>query len=381
MPSFPRSICIISTGLLLACGAQERPAEDPAVNGLQTVADHGQVKLIDASRQASVRAEAVASRSQESQKENEGTSVADGNRETSPQPALAAPPGKESRAEWMQRTVVRFFYTPFDRLFRHIIFTVPFWAALTLTLLLERLIPAEKNRKLFSVSFRQDLVWFLYEPLLHAFVTGTYVGLLVKLHSVYFTSLTFFGLTQAPEWVRVGLGILLVDLGYWIQHFINHKVPFLWKLHALHHSQRELNFFTDFRYHPLEYIVRHTFVTVPFIFLRIDPPVIVAIAILKDWYSRFYHGNIRTNLGLFRYMLVTPQSHRIHHSIEARHRDLNFGALFSFWDFLFRTQYKGYEEYPATGVEGDKFSADEKGDIKTLFLSPWTQMWRRFWRR
>ena len=257
------------------------------------------------------------------------------------------------------------------------IFTIPFWGALGFTLLLERLLPAEKNRKIFSASFGQDLVWFFYEPFLNAFVVGTYVAMLVKLHTLYFPHWTFYGLTQTPAWLRIVLGILVVDLGFWLQHRINHRVPFLWRLHALHHSQTQLNFFTDFRYHPLEYIVRHTFVTVPFIFLQIDPPVIVAVAIFKDWYSRFYHGNIRTNLGPLRFVLVTPQSHRVHHSLEQSHHDKNFGAIFSIWDHLFGTQWKDYNIYPATGLADDKFEEKGNGDVKSLLKSPWSQMWRR----
>ncbi len=289
----------------------------------------------------------------------------------------AQTPPTETRAQWIKRTVVRFFYNPFERLFKNIIFTIPFWGVLVLTLVLERWIPAEKDRKIFSAGFRQDIVWFFYEPFLNAFVVGTYVAVLTKLHSVYFPQWTCYGLTQMPVWLRIAVGILVVDLGYWIQHRINHAVPFLWKLHALHHSQTELNFFSDFRYHPLEYLVRHTFVTVPFIFLRIDLPVIVAMVIFKDWYSRFYHGNIRTNLGPLRFVLVTPQSHRVHHSVEREHHDRNFGAIFSIWDHLFGTQCKNYHTYPATGVPGEKLVGLELGDVKNRLKSPWSQMWRR----
>ena len=293
------------------------------------------------------------------------------------QATLPTHPLNETRAEWVKRKCVYFFYSPVERLFQHMIFTLPFWGALVLTLLLERLMPAEKNRKIFSAGFRQDLVWFLYEPFLNVLVVGTYVTVLEKLHTLYFPQWTFYGLTQTPAWVRIVLGLLIVDLGYWLQHRINHAVPFLWRLHALHHSQTELNFFSDFRYHPLEYIVRQTFVSVPFIFLQIDPPVIVAVAIFKDWYSRFYHGNIRTNLGPLRFVLVTPQSHRVHHSVEQSHHDKNFGAIFSIWDHLFGTQWKDYSIYPPTGLADDKFQVNGKGAVKNLLKSPWSQMWRR----
>jgi sterol desaturase/sphingolipid hydroxylase (fatty acid hydroxylase superfamily) len=279
--------------------------------------------------------------------------------------------GKSGAWIWFKKLALRIFYTPFNGLFSNMIFAFPFWGALVLTLTLERLFPAEPNRKILSVSFAQDLMWFLYEPVLHALIVGTYVALMAKVYGWYFSHLTFAGLTATPAWIRFVLALLLVDLGYWLQHYINHKVPFLWKLHALHHSQRQLNFFTDFRYHPLEYVVRHTFITVPFLFLKIDPPVIVAVAVIKEWYSRFYHGNIRTNLGLLRYVLVTPQSHRIHHSVEAHHHDVNFGAIFSFWDFLFRKQYKGFDEYPATGIADEHFPHEQKFSLRSLLLTPW----------
>jgi sterol desaturase/sphingolipid hydroxylase (fatty acid hydroxylase superfamily) len=92
------------------------------------------------------------------------------------------------------------------------------------------------------------------------------------------------------------------------------------------------------------------------------------------WYTRFYHGNIRTNLGPLRYVLVTPQSHRIHHSIEPRHLDTNFGALFSIWDRLFGTQYRGHDEYPETGIADAAFPHEAKGDLRSLLVTPLAQM-------
>jgi sterol desaturase/sphingolipid hydroxylase (fatty acid hydroxylase superfamily) len=288
--------------------------------------------------------------------------------------------GDDHTQRWIKKLALRIFYQPIDGL-RTMVFAFPLWVALIFTLALERIIPAEPNRKILSVSFAHDIIWFLYEPVLHALVSGTYVALLAKIYRSYFSDLTFSGLSVMPGWMRFVVALLLLDLGYWVQHYINHKVPFLWKLHLLHHSQRQLNFFTDFRYHPLEYVVRHTFITIPFLFLSVDPPLIVGFAVVKEWYSRFYHGNIRTNLGPLKYILVTPQSHRVHHSLEAQHQDMNFGAIFSFWDFLFRKQYKGFDEYPATGIDDERFPHEQKISLKSLFLTPWLQMVDRLSRR
>jgi len=266
------------------------------------------------------------------------------------------------------------FHDSFERMLKNMFFAWPFWAALVGTLVLERLNPAQPNRKIFSVNFGQDLIWFLYEPVLHAAVVATYVAVLEKTYEVGFSWLTLSGLSATPGWLRFTVALLLIDFCYWVQHVVNHKIPFLWQLHAVHHSQQQLNFFTDFRYHPLEYVIRETFLVVPFLFLKIDPPVIVAVAVVKEWYSRFYHGNIRTNLGPLKYVLVTPQSHRVHHSLEARHRDKNFGAIFSVWDFLFRQQYLGFDEYPETGIDDDRFPNERQIGLMTLLWTPWQQM-------
>jgi hypothetical protein len=166
----------------------------------------------------------------------------------------------EHTRPWMRvvRLALEIFYDPFERLARNTIFTWPLWAALALTLALERLIPAEPGRKILSVSLAHDLAWFFYEPVLTAAVLATYITLLEKIYEASFSWLTVSSFGAAPGWVRFTLALLLVDLCYWGQHVLNHKIPFLWKFHAVHHSQRQLNFFTDFRYHPFEYIIRHT---------------------------------------------------------------------------------------------------------------------------
>ena len=91
---------------------------------------------------------------------------------------------------------------------------------------------------------------------------------------------------------------------------------------------------------------------------------IVAITWIRHWHTRMYHSNIRTNLGWLRYIFVTPQSHRVHHSIEPRHHDTNFGLTFSLWDQLFGTQYRGYDEYPATGIDDEGFPSEQVGKEK-----------------
>ena len=264
-------------------------------------------------------------------------------------------------------------YLPLYRALR-VIFTPTFAIIMVVTLVLERLVPAQPNRKLLSVSTAQDFVWFFYEGVLDALIVTTYVAALSWSYSRVAPASPALNIAALPDALRFGIALLVVDLCYYLQHRCNHSIPWFWQLHTVHHSQKQLNFFTDFRYHGLEYVVRQTFLAVPFIVLQLTILEIVYISVFLRWYTRFYHANIRTDLWLLRYVLVTPQSHRIHHSIEERHQNKNFGSLFSIWDFIFGTQYRKWDEFPETGIHDIAFPHETRGDIASLLLTPWKQM-------
>jgi sterol desaturase/sphingolipid hydroxylase (fatty acid hydroxylase superfamily) len=248
------------------------------------------------------------------------------------------------------------------------------YLALGTTLLLEFIIPAVPKQRLVSASFVQDFMWFFYETIMEALIISLYIDSLRWAYHTYLPFLTIQSVGQWPYWVRFVLGVLLLDFCYWAQHYMNHKVPWLWELHTVHHSQKELNFFTDFRYHILEYFIRFTILVVPFLIFAINTPTVVIFTIISTWYTRFYHGNIRTDLGFLRYVLVTPQSHRVHHSKSLEHRDKNFGSLFCFWDRIFKTQYCKYNEYPETGIDDTDFPHENDTNLFMALFMPLRQM-------
>jgi sterol desaturase/sphingolipid hydroxylase (fatty acid hydroxylase superfamily) len=116
----------------------------------------------------------------------------------------------------------------------------------------------------------------------------------------------------------------------------------------------------------------------------LDFESIVALAVIMSWYTRVYHGNIRSNYGVLKYILVTPQSHRIHHSIEERHWGKNLGTYFTIWDRLFGTLYPHYDEYPATGIPDGRFPCEKSlnplhlaGNFVRQFFYPFGLVLRR----
>ena len=108
---------------------------------------------------------------------------------------------------------------------------------------------------------------------------------------------------------------------------------------------------------------------IPFMMLGIEVPIIIIWAIFDTIYPKFYHANVRLNLGPLRYILVTPQSHRVHHAGEARYQDKNFGRTFSIWDRIFGTQYHDDFDYPATGVADPNFPLEKAASPQSLAVT------------
>ena len=133
-------------------------------------------------------------------------------------------------------------------------------------------------------------------------------------------------------------GILVGDFfSYW-SHRLRHRCGILWNFHAIHHSQTKLNFFTKNRFHDLDTMIDLTLRILPLLILNASWTVLGIYYAISLAHFRLYHSGIRGNYGLLRYVVVTPQSHRIHHARAQRHRNCNYGTFFSIWDFAFGTQ-------------------------------------------
>ncbi len=239
---------------------------------------------------------------------------------------------------------------PATDLLHGIILTKQFAFFFTLTALLAVVLPATRKERFFSKSLLQDFIWFVYQHLFLWIMVGTYVSWLKAGFDNHFSHLAIDTLQAWPLWAKLVFGLLLVDLLDWAQHLLMHKVPVLWKFHKVHHSQREINFFTNFRTHFIDDLTFNLASVLPFVFLSFEIPQIWAILVIQKWHPLLIHANIRTNLGPLKYFLVTPQSHRVHHSLQPEHHDKNYGCVFAIWDHMFGTQVRDYEVYPDTGI-------------------------------
>lgn len=157
-----------------------------------------------------------------------------------------------------------------------------------------------------------------------------------------------FNQISAPIWLELILAILIFDFAIWLQHLITHKIPILWRLHRVHHADRDMDVTTAIRFHPVE-IALSMILKVGLVY-ALGPSVlaIIVFEILLNGTAMFNHANIRLPLPLdvaIRRILVTPDMHRVHHSEHRHEHDSNYGFSLSIWDRLFGT----YIAQPAAG--------------------------------
>jgi sterol desaturase/sphingolipid hydroxylase (fatty acid hydroxylase superfamily) len=143
-----------------------------------------------------------------------------------------------------------------------------------------------------------------------------------------------------PFWITVVIAILVLDFAIWAQHLLTHKIPILWRLHRVHHADRDMDVSTAIRFHPLE-IAFSMMIKIGVIYL-LGPPAIAVIVfeILLNATALFNHANLalpRALDNIIRRVIVTPDMHRIHHSVHRHEHDSNYGFSLSIWDRLFGT--------------------------------------------
>lgn len=244
-----------------------------------------------------------------------------------------------------------------------------YWGFLAALCLLQWRFPARRELRTVSVGLGQDLVWFLTTTLFSVTVVAAYLGLLDHLWVRYAGG---WGVDLTDELGRWGvplLALVVADLMGWLSHYLHHKVRPLWYFHAVHHSQEQMNVLSDSRQHLVETLITATLVFVPARALGLDAPAAAALAFLGVYVGAFIHANIRTNLGPARYLVISPQAHRVHHSAAPEHIDTNFGVIFAFWDYLFGTRYHDDDEYPTTGIHDRTFPLERRANPFSLLAS------------
>ncbi|MFN0218226.1 MAG: sterol desaturase family protein [Hyphomicrobium sp.] len=159
-----------------------------------------------------------------------------------------------------------------------------------------------------------------------------------------------FAALSLPDGFAVVLGVILLDLAIYLQHVLFHAVPALWRLHRMHHSDLEFDVTTGARFHPIEILFSMGIKLGVVAALGVPALGVVIFEVLLNATSLFNHGNVRVPASIdniLRWIVVTPDMHRVHHSISPRETNSNFGFNLPWWDRLFGT----YRAEPKDGHE------------------------------
>jgi len=218
-------------------------------------------------------------------------------------------------------------------------------------LLLVSLWEYQKPRRILRLAHKRWLLNFglvlLNSVLLKLLIPAGAVGVAIWSASASFG---LFHMVMIPDLVKVVLAVVLLDLFIYVQHVLVHKVPLLWRLHQVHHADCDMDVSTALRFHPLEIVMSMGIKMAMVALLGAPVLAVILFEVILNGMAMFNHGNIRLPLWLdvrLRWVIATPDMHRIHHSIVRAETDSNYGFNLSFWDRVFGT----YRAYPKEGQD------------------------------
>ena len=172
-----------------------------------------------------------------------------------------------------------------------------------------------------------------------------------------------------PYWLTVALGVIVMDFAIYLQHVLFHALPLLWRLHMVHHADLDFDVTTGLRFHPLE-IVLSMGVKILVVALLGAPALAVLIfEVALNATAMFSHSNMRLPMRfdrILRWFVVTPDMHRVHHSVVIRETNSNYGFNMPWWDRLLGT----YKDQPGQGHDGMTIGLAQFRDPERLTL-PW----------
>jgi sterol desaturase/sphingolipid hydroxylase (fatty acid hydroxylase superfamily) len=179
-----------------------------------------------------------------------------------------------------------------------------------------------------------------------------------------------FNILNLPAWMVILLSVMALDFIIYLQHVMFHALPTLWRLHKVHHADLDFDVTTGLRFHPIE-ILLSMGIKITAIFLLGPPAVAVLIfEVLLNATAMFNHGNVSLPLQLdrlLRWFVVTPDMHRVHHSVIPHETNSNYGFNLPWWDYLFST----YRDFPSMGNQGMTIGLSEYQKTLRVEQLPW----------
>jgi len=247
-----------------------------------------------------------------------------------------------------------------------------FVAIFAIMIIWEILLPRRNsdNKKLFRRSNNLG-VMLIYTLLIRFTVPILPVGV-----ALYATehSWGLFNNIALPMWLFIPLTVVILDLMIYFQHRIFHAVPMFWKLHRMHHTDTEYDLTTGIRFHPIEIILSLLIKIAAVMLLGVPAIAVILFEIILSTAAVFNHSNVQIPIGIdriLRLFIVTPDMHRVHHSVHQIETDSNFGFSVPWWDRIFGT----YIAQPRDGhlemeIGIETFREDKDSRVDQLLIQP-----------
>jgi sterol desaturase/sphingolipid hydroxylase (fatty acid hydroxylase superfamily) len=249
----------------------------------------------------------------------------------------------------------------------HLFYNKALYILLPFLLALEYLFPCKPSQPLIGKGFLQDAIWYVMIAPVRVLILFPVSQLLRGIFVDHLSFLTFRSAIGWPVYMQVIAAILVAEFLMWFNHFVRHKIRALWLFHAVHHSQKDINVFTDDRGHIVDQLIGSLLTFIPFFMFDVSNIYVVTIiGLYMPIHNRFIHANIKINLGWLGWLVTSPQFHRVHHSNNPGHLDKNFGVHLSIFDYFFGTACKSRFIFPATGIEDPKFPTEENISVWQL---------------
>lgn len=244
-----------------------------------------------------------------------------------------------------------------------------FFGILLTMLALETLWPRRGGTRKKPARLITNLLLSVFNAAVLKLLAGAIVPIAAVSAAIYVNAKGWglLNMVELPPLIEIIIALILLDLAIYGQHVVAHLLPVLWRFHKVHHSDIEFDVTTATRFHPVEIIISMLW-KICLVFI-LGPAVLAVIMfeIILNGCAMFNHSNIKLPLALDRFLrlfLVTPDMHRIHHSIFPAELNRNYGFSISLWDRLFKT----YRDQPEMGHADMKIGLENHQDDKPTGL-------------
>jgi len=212
---------------------------------------------------------------------------------------------------------------------------------------------AERPQKMFRKGLGVDLIYMLLNGFIIKLAIIMVAASILSVAAILVPQSITQAVSGQPVWLQVAEITLISDIGVYWAHRAFHKIPALWKFHAIHHSIEELDWLGAFHSHPVDIIATKAISLTPIFFLGFSEASIAIFSIIYVGHTLLVHSNVRVAFGPLKWLIASPQFHRWHHANQREAYDKNFAGQLPFLDVMFGT-------YNATGNKvPEKYGVDD----------------------